>query len=152
MTFREIQPDDMDAIFDVRVRTWHNPDGVEEMKRMGITHHSVRRMLEKSHRGWLAEEADDVVGFAMGNSETGEMGVISVLKEFENRGIGKSLLQSVEDWLSSEGWSEIWLTTDPDETSRSVGFYRRLGWEDWKLEDGDRFMRKRIKPTGAFGS
>ena len=48
----------------------------------------------------------------------------------------------VEDWLWSEGWKEIWLTTDPDESVRAVGFYQRLGWKDWKL-DRDRYMRKR---------
>ena len=44
---------------------------------------------------------------------------------------------------NSEGWEEIWLTTDVDENLRAVGFYRHLGWEDWKFEDGDRFMRKK---------
>ncbi|WP_375340935.1 GNAT family N-acetyltransferase [Lyngbya confervoides] len=58
--------------------------------------------------------------------------------------VPKQLLRLVETWLFAEGWEEIWLTTDPDETMRSVGFYRHLGWCDWKLEpDGDRFMHKK---------
>ena len=77
----------------------------------------------------------------MGKRETGEMWVIAVLEEFENRGIGRKLLTAVEDWLFSAGWKEIWLTTDVDETLRAVGLYRHLGWEDVKL-DGDRFMKK----------
>ena len=90
-----------------------------------------------------------VVGFAMGNRDDGEMWVIAVLKEFEDRGIGRRLLGFVEEWLFAEGWEEIWLTTDPDETFRAVGFYRRLGWRDWKLEpDGDRFMKK-TNPRGG---
>ena len=52
----------------------------------------------------------------------------------------------VEDWLSSEGWKEIWLTTDRGENIRAVGFYRHLGWSDWKVEpDGDRFMKKSLE-------
>ena len=37
MTYREIQPDDMEAIFDMRVRTWHNENGAKEMAQLGIT-------------------------------------------------------------------------------------------------------------------
>ena len=146
MHYCEIQCDDITAIFDVRVATWHNERGAEELTRMGITHASVRAMLEDSHRGWLCESDVGVVGFAMGNRGTGEMGVIAVLQTYEDRGIGRELLTRVENWLWSEGWEEIWLTTDTDEAFRAVGFYGRLGWQDWKIESSDRFMRK-VKPA-----
>ena len=145
MSLREIEADDMDSIFDIRVRTWHNPNGAEELEQLGITHDSVRELLRSSHRGWIASEAGVDVGFAMGNRETGEMWVIAVLPEYENQGFGRALLTAAEDWLFAEGWDEIWLTTDADENYRAVGFYRRLGWEDWKMEDGDRFMKKRSR-------
>ncbi len=141
--FREIGPDDLRSIFEVRVATWHHDRGREELATLGITPGSVSKMLESSHRGWLCEVKSRVVGFAMGNKDNGEMWVIAVLKEFENRGIGKHLLALVEQWLFAEGWQEIWLTTDPDESMRAVGFYRHLGWTDWKMETGgDRFMKK----------
>jgi ribosomal protein S18 acetylase RimI-like enzyme len=144
LVFRKIRPDDMDAIFEVRIATWHNNHGREELNEMGISHDSVLEMLKDSHRGWLCETGSHVVGFAMGNQHSGEMWVIAVLKEYEGQGIGKRLLRLVEGWLFSNGWNEIWLTTDPDETLRAVGFYRHLGWIDWKIEpDGDRFMKKR---------
>lgn len=142
MHFREITADDLESIFEVRVATWHNPNGREELTRMGITETSVRAMLRDSHRGWLCELDERVVGFAMGNKTRGEMWVIAVLEEFENRGIGKALLARVETWLAAEGCDPLWLTTDTDESHRAVGFYRHQGWEDWKIEDGDRFMRK----------
>lgn len=84
----------------------------------------------------------------MGSKATGELWVIAVLKEYENQGIGRALMGLVEAWLHSEGCKELWLTTDADENYRAVGFYRRLVWEDWKMEDGDRFMRKRIEHSG----
>lgn len=141
-TYREITAADIPAIFDVRVATWHNVNGQQEMTRLGITPASVETMMNSTHRGWLCESGDQVVGFAMGNIESGEMWVIAVLKEFEGHGIGKELLRLVEQWLFSGGWSEIWLTTDVDESLRAVGFYRHLGWVDWKFDDGDRFMKK----------
>ena len=79
-TFREIRSDDMQAIFDVRVATWDNDRGFEELRQLGITHESVRDMLDKSHRGWLCEVEFRVVGFAMGNGTNGEMWAIAVLK------------------------------------------------------------------------
>ena len=69
----------------------------------------------------------------MGNKETGEMWVIAVLREYEGRGIGRQLLRLVEEWLYSQGWKEVWLTTDPDENFRAVGFYRHEGLD--RLED-----------------
>jgi len=148
MKYREIEVSDIPAIFRVRVATWHNDRGEEQMTAMGITHESVQGMLESgSHRGWLCEDEGNAVGFTMGNKTNGEMWVIAVLKEFEGKGVGRKLMSLVEEWLWSENWKEIWLTTDPDETVRAVGFYRHLGWEDWKLER-DRYMRKRNPEQG----
>lgn len=143
ITYREIKSQDIEAIFDVRIQTWHHPRGAEELTEMGITPQTVRELMKTSHRGWLAERDGSAVGFVMGNKRTGEMWVIAVLPQFENRGIGKTLMSLVEEWLISEGCEELWLTTDPNESHRAVGFYRHLGWQDWKMEDGDRFMRKR---------
>lgn len=143
---REIVPADFDAIFAVRAATWHNPNGKEEMLRLGITRESVLAMLRHRTRGWIAESGGRAIGFTMGHAETGEMWVIAVLKEFEGRGVGRALLARVETWLAAEGWREAWLTTDTDENLRAVGFYKRLGWTDWKFEHGDRYMRKRLLP------
>jgi len=142
-TFREIRPTDMDAVFAIRVATWHNNRGAEELTEWGITPESVRAMLHASHRGWLCEVDSRPVGFAMGDGATGEMWVIAVLRAYEGQGIGTRLLSLVEEWLFDQGFSEIWLTTDVDESLRAVGFYRHLGWDDWKFENGNRFMRKR---------
>lgn len=145
IVYREIQLSDLESIFDVRVRTWHNPNGLDELRALGITPDTLRQLVASgSHRGFMAEIGGDVIGFAMGDRMASEMWVIAVLSQFEGRGIGRQLLQRVERWLADCGCRELWLTTDPDENYRAVGFYRRLGWEDWKMEDGDRFMRKRL--------
>ena len=143
MEFVQIQSADILDLFAVRIATWDNDNGADELEALGITPDSVRRQLHTTHRGWLCRLDGKVVGFAIGNNQTGEMWVISVLKAYENRGIGRRLLTLVEGWLFAEGWKEIWLTTDPDENYRAVGFYRHCGWEDWKIENGERFMRKR---------
>ncbi|MCD4652544.1 GNAT family N-acetyltransferase [bacterium] len=144
MTFREIIIEDIPELFRVRVATWHTLNGQQELDQLGITPASVQKMMEfGSHRGWLCAYHDQVVGFAMGNRLNGEMWVIAVLKEYENRGIGKRLLNHVEQWLASEGWHEVWLTTDLDENDRAVGFYKHLGWTDLTF-DQIRTMKKNI--------
>lgn len=146
-TIREIVPADMDAIFAVRVATWHTPNAKEDMTRMGITPEAVLAMMRDRTRGWIAEVGARAIGFTMGHARTGEMWVIAVLKEFEGRGVGRALMARVEGWLAAEGCRETWLTTDVDENDRAVGFYKRLGWTDWKFEHGDRYMRKRLRPA-----
>ena len=99
--FRGIELADIASLFEVRVRTWHNERGAEELKELGITPDSVAVRLRETHRGWLCESDGHVVGFAIGNRADGELWVIAVLPEFENRGIGRHLLSKVEDWLAS---------------------------------------------------
>ena len=72
---------------------------MNELEELGITKESVSAMMDTSHRGWLCEADDKIVGFAMGNRENGEMWVIAVIPEYEKIGIGAKLLNRVEDWL-----------------------------------------------------
>ena len=150
MDIRQITDADVAGLFPVRVATRENALSLEELAGFGITEESVRGMLEAdSHRGWLWEEAGRIVGFAMGNRKNGEMWVIALLPAFEGRGIGAQLITRVEDWLWSEGWSEIWLTTDIDPALRAYGFYRKQGWVDHEIRDGLRYMKK-LNPAGTM--
>ena len=142
MRFREIAPDDVPALFDVRVATRENRLSREELAARGITEPAVRARLSGSFRGWLCECDGRVAGFAMGDGATGELEVIAVLPEFEGRGAGRGLLRRVEDWLRSLGWHEVWLFTDPDPSLRAYRFYRAAGWRDDGVEGGNRVMRK----------
>jgi peptidoglycan/xylan/chitin deacetylase (PgdA/CDA1 family)/ribosomal protein S18 acetylase RimI-like enzyme len=140
--FRQIKPHDSAGLFEVRLATWRNDKGRQELADAGITPESVIGMLKTSHQGWLCEADGHVVGFAIGNMETGEVWVVAVLKQFQGKGIGKRLMELVEKSLFQQGWSEIWLTTTPDENPRTLGFYRQLGWSNWKLENGECYMKK----------
>jgi ribosomal protein S18 acetylase RimI-like enzyme len=140
--FRRIGQPDIPALFTVRVATRENTLSREDLTQMGITEMSVAEMLRSSHSGWLCEVDGRVVGFAMGNHANGEMWVIAVLPEHEERGIGEELLTRVEHDLWDAGWDTIWLTTDVDPSLRAYGFYLRLGWSDREIKNGDRYMQK----------
>jgi N-acetylglutamate synthase-like GNAT family acetyltransferase len=113
---------------------------VEELDRLGINPESVTEGLARSTRGWLCEDAGNVVGFAMADRATGEFLVIAVLPEYEGRGVGGGLMTRVTAWLLECGCTRSWLTTDVDTSLRAYGFYRRHGWNDWKVERGLRYM------------
>jgi ribosomal protein S18 acetylase RimI-like enzyme len=142
MRFRETTEADVPDLFAVRVATHENRLTQEELSSIGITEDSVKERLNGSYKGWLCEAGGKVVGFAMGDKSSGEMWVIAVLPEYIGRGIGSSLLISVEIWLRASGCTRAWLTTDVDTKLKAYTFYRRHGWIDDRIEDGLRYMTK----------
>ena len=122
--------EDVPAVLAVRFATRENAITLEELAAdYGITPASIADSLRGNDvRGWLCAAAGDVIGFAMGDRSSGEVQVVAVLPDFEGRGIGKTLLARVCNWLFAEGHDEIWLGANPDPEVRATGFYRRLGW------------------------
>lgn len=150
--YREIAPADIPALFRVRTRTRENSYTIEQFHRLDITPESVTVKLATSFSGWLCTVSDQVVGFCMADRSTGELWVIAILPEFEGRGIGGRLMRLAEQWLWSWGRERAWLTTDVDVTLRAYGFYRHLGWRDWKIERGLRWMERVPRAPAPGGS
>lgn len=140
VAFREITTGDVPALFHVRPRTRENAMTLEELQRLGINPQTVSENLKKSTKGWLAEDASQVVAFSMADRATGEFLVIAVLPEYEGKGIGGRLMTLTKEWLAVSACKRAWLTTDLDTALRAYGFYRRYGWTDWKVERGMRWM------------
>ena len=101
---------------------------MEDLVKRGITETKVIEKINGSYRGWLCECDGVVVGFAMGDSATGEMWVIAVLPEYEGREIGRRLLHLVQEWLFSFH-DELWLTTEDNPSNRAYRLYIRAGWK-----------------------
>jgi ribosomal protein S18 acetylase RimI-like enzyme len=144
--FREINADDVPALFYVRPRTRENALTLEELQRLGINAQSVTESLGRSTKGWLCDDAGQVVAFSMADHATGEFLVIAVLPEYEGKGVGGKLMSLAEEWLAASGCRRAWLSTDLDTTLRAYGFYRKRGWTDWKIENGNRYMDLRLSP------
>ncbi len=143
MEYRVITHGDIGDLFAVRTATDENNYTLQELHSLGITEDSVRQKLIGNYKGWLCRVDDRTVGFAIGDNKTGELWVIAVLPDYINKGIGSGLLRLVEDWLWESGCAELWLTTDVDTRLRAYSFYRKNGWEDDRVEDGLRYMKKR---------
>ncbi|MBK8477506.1 MAG: GNAT family N-acetyltransferase [Opitutaceae bacterium] len=143
MKFRPIESKDLSEIIEVRASTRENPFSREALRQLGITEESTAELLRTTHRGWLCEEEGRIVGLAIGDGKTGELWVTAVLPEFERRGVGVRLIDSVEGWLWSLGWQELWLWTSPDRQKRAFTFYLKRGWGVSELKDGILFMKKK---------
>ena len=91
MVFRGIESDDIQSLFDVRLSTNENRVTLEYLAGIGITPKSTADGLAGPLKGWLCEVSGKVVGFSLGNGETGEMMVVAVLLGYEKRVLGKSL-------------------------------------------------------------
>jgi ribosomal protein S18 acetylase RimI-like enzyme len=73
------------------------------------------------------------------------MWVIAVLPEYEGKGIGRKLLELVQDWLF-ESNDKLWLQTEDNSNNRAYGFYLRMGWERVTTADNHRtFELKKIR-------
>jgi GNAT superfamily N-acetyltransferase len=142
MNFRPIELPDQAEIIAVRAATRENPLSREQLRELGMAEESTAELLGTTHRGWLCETENRIVGFAIGNGKTGELWVIAVLPDFEGAGIGSRLLESVEAWWWSQGWPEIWLWTSSDPQKRAFSFYLKRGWTVSKTKEDIVFMGK----------
>ncbi len=116
-----------------------------------ISDADVLEAIERSGRGWVVEcvheDARDgesclhedarggesmgqpvLAGFAIGNTETGNIWALFVDPAFEARGVGRRLHDEMVAWLWSRGLRRLWLTTEPG--TRAQQFYERAGWRN----------------------
>lgn len=138
LKFREMVVDDLPAVLSLRLSTKENAITMEELENdYGITPESLASAMHSHVKGWLCEEDEVALGFSMGDASNAEVQVVAVHPSHEGRGIGKTLLNHVKDWLFSQNHHEIWLNSNPDTTTRAYGFYRKLGWQPTGKMNGE---------------
>jgi GNAT superfamily N-acetyltransferase len=86
----------------------------------------VLEAIEKKGRGWVVEVRGRIVGFAIGDSQTGNIWALFVHPDHERKGYGRQLHDAMLDWLWSQGLDCLWLTTEP--RTRAQRFYESAGW------------------------
>lgn len=130
LTYRNAMSSDIAECLAVRGRTRENALSVSDLVKYGVTPESISQNLESGRSaGHLCTDGGRIVGFAIGDRQTGEIGVVALLPEYEGRGIGKQLLSLVVKDLQSAGHRRLWLYCNANPAGRSHGFYRHLGWK-----------------------
>ncbi len=113
----------------LRGQTRENPIPADRLAALGVTAASWARDVEQGVLiGLEACRGDHLLGYAFGDSRTGEVVVLALRPEAEGQGLGRRLLQGVMQALVACGHQRLFLGADPDPRVRAHGFYRHLGW------------------------
>lgn len=144
---RPASPDDAEECVAMRGRTRENAFTEEQLRAIGVTSTSWgENIASGALPGHVCTVDATIVGYCFGVRDTGEIQVLAVLPDFENRGIGRELLNRTTEKLAELGHRRLFLGCSPDPNSRSYGFYRHLGWRSTETFDqfGDEILEIHI--------
>ncbi|MES9556662.1 GNAT family N-acetyltransferase [Streptomyces sp. NPDC086796] len=141
---REMTPDDVDAVADVRVRGWQTayaglmPQPYLDSMSVAEDARQRRAFLERgtgTMANWVAERGGEVVGWACfgphqepeGPPRGGELYAMYVLPEQRSTGIGRALMETVVAEARRRGlpWVRLWVLK---ENAPGRRFYERAGF------------------------
>ena len=129
LEYRPAVPEDAAECVVARGKTRQNAASEEWLRSIGITVNSwAENIRTGALPGHICIADEQIVGFCFGLRDSGEIQVLAVLPDFENRGIGRELLARTSKELAALGHTRLFLGCSPDPASRSYGFYRHLGW------------------------
>ena len=149
LEYRSALPEDAPECVAMRGETRENALSEDQLRSIGITARSwAENIRSGAVAGYICTLGGRMVGYCFGAPDTGEIEVLVVLRDFENRGIGCELLQRTTARLAEFGHRRLWLGCSPFSTSRSYGFYRHLGWRSTGDFDkhGDEILEIILEP------
>lgn len=143
LKYRPAVPGDAPECLILRALTRENAATEERLRAMGITVETWRENIRSGELpGHVCVCEEKIVGYSFGSRDSGEIIVLALLPDFENRGIGRELLNRSVKELAGLGHTRLFLGCNPDPESRSHGFYRHLGWRSTHTYDqhGDEIL------------
>lgn len=103
------------------------PEYTESVRKFFSSGDYLRRMMESYFR-FGAFDGDKLVGYVLAQKPFGGVVFvvwIAILPEFQGRGIGKSLMQKIEEVVKPFGVHNLQLNAD----AKNLSFYEKLGYE-----------------------
>ncbi|WP_242926956.1 GNAT family N-acetyltransferase [Pontibacter vulgaris] len=79
-------------------------------------------------KGWVCEVNNEIVGFAIVDLKENNVWALFLKPEYEGKGIGKRLLNTMLNWYFSQTKETFWLGTGFH--TRAEKFYRLQGWTE----------------------
>jgi len=114
--------EDISAMHRVRLSVEEN--ALRDPRQIRPEHY--RDMLQQHGRGWVHEQAGEILGFAIADHSRRNIWALFVRPGCERRGIGRALHDAAVTWLFEIGNEPVWLTTEPG--TRAERFYQAAGW------------------------
>ncbi len=124
MLIREAQVADIPRLSEVRLAVRENVLSNPAL----VTYEDYVEYLTRRGKGWVAEEAGRIAGFAIVDLQGRNIWALFVHPAFEGRGIGRALHDLMLDWYFSQTNETVWLGTAPG--TRAEAFYRKAGWRE----------------------
>lgn len=91
-----------------------------------VTQAMYEDYLEKSGRGWVAEENGEILAFCYADKDNASIWALFVCPGHEGRGLARSLLKIAVTWLFELGHETVHLSTGAN--TRADRFYAAQGW------------------------
>ncbi|MDI9364581.1 MAG: GNAT family N-acetyltransferase [Flavobacterium sp.] len=91
-----------------------------------VTDADCEEFITKRGKGWVFEINNSVVGFAIADLQDHNIWALFIHPDFEKKGIGKQLHNTMLDWYFSQTQTTVWLGTAPN--TRAANFYKLMGW------------------------
>jgi GNAT superfamily N-acetyltransferase len=124
MTYREATIEDIDQIQVVRNSVTENTLSDPRL----VTNEDCALFLTVRGKGWVCENNNQIIGFAIADLRDNNIWALFLLPEFEKQGIGRQLHSIMLDWYFSMTPNKVWLGTAPN--TRAEVFYRKAGWKE----------------------
>jgi len=129
MNIRLAIPADIPACVVLRGQTRENAISAERLEALGVTVESWGKDVSSGVlTGYVCTDSESIIGYCFGDNASGEVVVLALHPDYENRGIGRQLLDLVVRHLRARGHERLFLGCSADPAVRSHGFYRHLGW------------------------
>lgn len=100
-----------------------------------ITYEDYVRFLTTNGKGFVYADNDVITGFAIVDLHSKNVWALFVHPDYEKRGHGKILHDTMLDWFFKQTTESIWLTTSPG--TRAEKFYRKAGWTENGIKNGE---------------
>lgn len=132
MIFREAILRDIQQIQIVRHTVRENTLPNREL----VTNKDCEEYLTERGKGWVCEIDDQIVGFSIADLKDNCIWALFLRPEFEGKGIGRHLHDTMLDWYFAQTQDKVWLVTEVN--TRAEKFYRKSGWtEAGSAEEGE---------------
>ena len=93
-----------------------------------VTDEDCKIYITEKGRGWVCEIENRIVGFSIADLKDKNIWALFVHPEFDGKGIGKKLHDTMLDWYFNQTKETVWLSTAPN--TRAEKFYRKAGWNE----------------------
>ena len=100
-----------------------------------VTDEDCKEYLTVRGKGWVCVIDDRIVGFAIADLKDKNIWALFVHPNFEGRGIGKTLHDTMLDWYFNQTKETVWLGTAPH--TKAERFYRKAGWKEVGMHGPD---------------